>query len=441
VRKSIIVIGGGFAGVTAARNLSQLGYRVTLLEARERLGGRTHVRKFAGSDVDIEMGGAWFAGPKQRYVHREVVRHGLRYKADPPVTTFGHLVGGKRMESALPVDPEDYLSFERASFHILNAAQHVDRNLPVDLQPLKSFDITWEEFISQVELTPTIRDLFDTQGLDSAGGLSTESGSAITFLWHTAQYEHSIVNWGTIIDQQLEGGTRALIEAIVGDEPAVDVRLGTPVASVEQDGTRVKVTTVDGAILEADGVVVALPVNVWESVQFDPPLSSDKVNGAALRPGTRGAKTWALVQDAPSGFMGYANVHAGHGLTMLNSQGEIDGHQLLFGLSPVGIRDGIQDAFDPSNKAQVQRAVEAFIPGARVLEVDAEDWNVDPWSNGSWTTYRIGQMEFLGGMRKPEGRLTFAGSDICRGWMTWIDGAIESGTYAAAELDRILSDD
>src|SRR2546426_8674807 len=93
VRKNIIVIGGGFAGVTAARDLSRLGHRVTLLEARDRIGGRTHRRKFAGTDVEIETGGAWFAGPAQRYAHREIVQHGLRYKPDPAVTTFGHLVG------------------------------------------------------------------------------------------------------------------------------------------------------------------------------------------------------------------------------------------------------------------------------------------------------------------------------------------------------------
>jgi monoamine oxidase len=250
-----------------------------------------------------------------------------------------------------------------------------------------------------------------------------------------------VVNWGTMIDQQLEGGTKALLEAIENDAPAVDIRLGTPVASVEQSGEQVTVTTVEGDHFIADGVVVALPVNCWKDVQFDPPLSSDKVNGAALQPGTRGAKTWALVENAPSGFLGYANIEAGRGLTTLNHQAEVDGYQLMFGLSPVGKRDGIADAFDPLDKTHVQRAVEAFIPGAKVLEVDGEDWNTSPWSNGSWSTFRIGQMEYLSGMRRPEGRLAFAGSDICRGWLSWIDGAIESGTYAAAELDRIISSD
>ena len=98
------------------------------------------------------------------------------------------------------------------------------------------------------------------------------------------------------------------------------------------------------------------------------------------------------------------------------------------------------DGFDPLDRDQVQAAISAYIPGARVIATDTEHWNVEPFSNGSWPTYRIGQMEFLGGMRKAEGRLTFAGSDIARGFMSWIDGAIESGTYAAAELHRIVTE-
>jgi monoamine oxidase len=439
MKKRIIVIGGGFAGVTAARDLTELGYAVTLLEARPRLGGRTHRRKFGSTDVEVEMGGAWFAGPMQRYAHREITRHGLAYKADPPVSTFAHLLGGKRIETAIPIGPEDYLSFERASFHVLNAAQHLDANVPIDRQPLASFDVTWDEFFGKVELTPTIRDLFNVQGIDACGP-AAEHGSALTALWNTAQYGHSILNWSTLIDQQLEGGTKALLDAILGDAPQVNVRLETPVATVEQDDTRVKVTAVDGTVFEADGVVVAVPVNVWENIQFDPPLSPDKINGAALRPGTRGAKTWALVKDAPPGFMGYSTIDAGHGLTMVNGQGEVDGHQLIFALSPVGITDDTPDGFNPLDKANVAKAFEAFMPGAEILEVDADDWNAEPYSNGSWSTYRIGQMAYLGGMRKPEGKLTFAGSDICRGWLTWIDGAIESGTDAAAQLDRIVSD-
>jgi monoamine oxidase len=436
----IIVVGGGFAGVTAARDLSQLGYRVVVLEARNRLGGRTHRRRFKDTDVEVELGGGWFAGEMQRFAHREITRYGLKYKPDPPVETFGHLLGGQRREQPFPVTWEEAVDFERFGIHLLKAALTVDPAMPADLQPLKAFDVTWEEFVAPLGLPDGLRDLVDAWALDACGGRATEDASAINHLWQTAQFGHSLVRWHTFIDQQLEGGTRALLEAIIGDCNA-DVRLGTPVTEVEQQGGQVRVMTAEGEVLAAAGAVIAIPVNCWPNIAFSPRLNEDKVRGAALRPGTRGVKVYALVEDAPAGFMGYGNLDAGCGLTVVNGQGEVDGAQLIFGLSPAGRREGIEDAFDPFDIELVQRAMSAYIPGAHVIATDAEDWNVEPFSNGSWSAYRIGQMEFLGGMRRPEGRLVFAGSDIARGFMTWIDGAIESGTYAAAELNRIVTAD
>ncbi|WP_255456925.1 MULTISPECIES: NAD(P)/FAD-dependent oxidoreductase [unclassified Mycolicibacterium] len=438
--KRVVVVGAGFAGITAARDLNELGYRVTLLEARDRVGGTAYRRKFASSDVDVELGGAWFAGPRQPHVHREVVRHGLQYKSDPAVTTFAHLIGGKRIETPVPIEPEDYLAFERGAFHVLNAAQHLNPDLPIDAQPLKSFDVGWEEFLSQVELTPNIRDLFNSNAFDAIG-TARDNGSALTLLWSTALFGNSIVNRSTLTDQQLEGGTTALIDAILGDAPEIDLRLNSPVATVGQDGTGVTVLTVDGTTFKADGVVVAVPVNVWDKIEFKPPLSPDKIAGGALKPRARGAKGWALVKNAPAEFYGTGSVTGSNGVSFIKGEGEIDGHQLLMIFSPVGATEDTPDGFNPLDKEVVQRAVEAFIPGAEVVEVDGHDWNADPYSDGAWSCYKVGQIGYLGGMRKPEGRLTFAGSDICRGWVSWIDGAIESGTSAAAELDRLISRD
>ena len=56
-----IVIGGGFGGMTAARDLHDAGRSVLALEARDRLGGRTWYKPFAGSQKTIEFGGTWVA--------------------------------------------------------------------------------------------------------------------------------------------------------------------------------------------------------------------------------------------------------------------------------------------------------------------------------------------------------------------------------------------
>ena len=75
-RHDVIVVGGGFAGLRAARDLADAGRNVVLLEARDRLGGRTWTRPFAGDGPPVEVGGTWFT-PEQVEVPRELERYGL----------------------------------------------------------------------------------------------------------------------------------------------------------------------------------------------------------------------------------------------------------------------------------------------------------------------------------------------------------------------------
>ena len=76
----VVVIGGGFAGVTAARELRWRGYRVLILEGRDRLGGRTWTSEFAGQPV--EMGGTWVHW-FQPHVWAEITRYGLQITESP----------------------------------------------------------------------------------------------------------------------------------------------------------------------------------------------------------------------------------------------------------------------------------------------------------------------------------------------------------------------
>ena len=73
----VVVIGGGIAGVTAARDMGEDGLSVLLLEARNRLGGRTYYRRFADTEHAVEFGGAWVAPRWHRHVAREVERYNL----------------------------------------------------------------------------------------------------------------------------------------------------------------------------------------------------------------------------------------------------------------------------------------------------------------------------------------------------------------------------
>ncbi len=96
-------------------------------------------------------------------------------------------------------------------------------------------------------------------------------------------------------------------------------------------------------------------------------------------------------------------------------------------------------ALDARNVSEVQDAFAAFVPGAKVLKVEAHDWNSDPYSLSTWMAFRPGQITRFGtGLRRPEGWLAFAIADMAIGWTGYIDGAIESGSRSAERARELL---
>ncbi len=84
----VVVIGAGFAGIAAARDLAEAGRRVGVLEARDRIGGRTWYREIPGTGVMAEYGGMFFSRATQPNLAREIDRYGTRLRPDPSPTSL-----------------------------------------------------------------------------------------------------------------------------------------------------------------------------------------------------------------------------------------------------------------------------------------------------------------------------------------------------------------
>src|SRR5690349_10804181 len=80
----VLIIGAGLAGASAAEELARRGFTVTVLEARDRVGGRGYARSFAGSDESLEFGGAWIT-PWQEHIRHACARHGITLRPRAPV--------------------------------------------------------------------------------------------------------------------------------------------------------------------------------------------------------------------------------------------------------------------------------------------------------------------------------------------------------------------
>ena len=94
----VIVIGGGFAGVTAARETALGGASTLLLEARDRLGGRTWTHRW--NETDIELGGGWVHW-HQPHVWAEITRAGLGVELGEDAQISSWFVGAERREGAI----------------------------------------------------------------------------------------------------------------------------------------------------------------------------------------------------------------------------------------------------------------------------------------------------------------------------------------------------
>jgi len=220
------------------------------------------------------------------------------------------------------------------------------------------------------------------------------------------------------------GGTGALLDAIASGAP-FERRLGTAVSAVRASDDRVDVETRDGTGFTARAVIVAVPLNALGAIEFTPGLPEDKQAAVALGQASRGIKIFirargeAVAQNA---------IRPGHPFGYLGTESfDGDGSQLLIGF-------GIDaEHCDAGDLRAVQRQLDAILPGYEVLDATAHNWLGDEFSRGTWAIHRPGWYEHHHvAMRRPEGRVVFAGSDLANGWSGFIDGAIESGLRGAS---------
>ncbi|MGX2998276.1 flavin monoamine oxidase family protein [Streptomyces sp. JNUCC 64] len=426
-----IVIGAGFAGVTAARGLRERGLRPVVVEARHRIGGRTWTDSFDG--VTIEYGGGWIS-PASELAVRELERYGVSLVA-------GVLPAAER--AVFPVEDGTLRTFDgptalgRLGELLTTVFAGSEELLPRPHDPLRAggrvravAGRSLRDHIDALDLAPR-DDLWISTLVGGFSGGSSEDGAyeALAQWWRLAGGD--LPGWITIEGQAPSSGMSALAQEILNDADA-DVHLNSPVTRIVDDGSLVTVTTADGRRFAAPVAVLAVPVNVWRTIDFEPGLPA-----AHVRAGTTGigvphsSRLWLRVR----GDLGpvHARDFEGGPLTPLFTHALLGaGEQLLTGYS--------QDpALDVSRPEQVRAALRRLLPEAELVSYRAHDWGRDPFSLGGWTLRRPGQLLDLPLVQRPHGRIAFANDGLASGWNGFVDGAIESGVRAAGQAAALVA--
>ena len=419
-RFDVVVIGAGFAGITAARELSHRGHSVLVVEARDRVGGRTWLDDRLGHR--LEIGGTWVHWI-QPHVWAEMARYDIGVVPGPTPIRAHWLADGQR-HTGTP-DQLTALIDKGMTLSTADALTYFPRPYePLAGPDLESIDmLSMRERIAALGLTAVETDLVD--GMWSTNfNARTEHGAYTQGLHWCAL---SAGSWPLMFEAcatfKLAGGTARLLAAML-DDAAVEVRLDTLVTHVRQDDAGAVVTTANGKEIGAGAVVVTAPLNVLGTIDFEPPLSQTKRSAATQGQASSGLKAWARLRGEYDPFVALAPGYAPLTLAQVDRVGDGETIVVLFGPDAA--------ALDGNEREAVQAALRQWLPDAEVIEAASHDWVSDPLSGETWPMLRPGQLTgALAELQRPEGRIILAGSDYASGWRGFIDGAIESGLRAA----------
>ena len=407
----VVVVGAGFAGLRAARDLAEAGRTVLVLEARDRPGGRTWTRAFAGTELQVEIGGSWFT-PEHVEVPAELARYGLGTRTYGQPSAVRWRTGGE-LRDALPVPFAELAALDGALTAIARDAAALAAG---DLGARAS--LSCAAYLRELGAPPATRDFLSAWWV-MIGGTHPEHGAIVDALAAVAGHGGASGLLTTLRFAPSEGWS-ALAERMAADQ---EVRYGAELVAAGQNASGAELTLADGSLIRAPRAVLALPVNTLSRVSFEPALAESTAQALGSNAG-RALKVWMRARGVPAGVLAAG---AGEGLHWLYADRALAGGDVL--LLGFGYEDA---AFDPQSRADVGRALQAFFPEAELVAFDSHDWNADPWSLGTWATAPVGRAELLTPERfEPHGRVAFATSDVASREAGWIEGALIAGAEAA----------
>lgn len=423
----VVVVGAGFAGIAAARELQERGHRVAVIEARDRIGGRTWLEPRLGRD--LELGGTWVHWT-QPHVWAELTRYGIGTVRSPEPATAIWCYGGR----IASLEPDLLLGMLDVPNRRLT--EQARRYFPEPFRPLLESaargidDLSVADAIDALELADEERALLTTFWTLNFNGRLEHAAFTQALRWVALTNGDWAVNFEACATYKVAGGTRRLAEAMAN---GLDIRLGREVARVEHRPGAATVSMTDGSAISARAVVVTAPLHALDRMDFDPPLSAEKAAAAKAGQVGRGVKVWVQLRGAREPFVAFGP--ADWPLNFLQAEYVDADHVTVIGFGPEAT------ALDVTDLAAVQDAVRRFLPDAEVVAIAAHDWSSDPLSAETWPMHRTGFLrDSLQALQTPDGGVHLAGSDYADGWGGFIDGAIESGMTTARRVSASLTD-
>ncbi|MDV7086347.1 FAD-dependent oxidoreductase [Rhodococcus sp. IEGM 248] len=446
------VVGAGFAGLTAALRLKQAGQSVALLEARDRVGGRTFtVVREDGSWID--RGGAWI-GPGQDRIYALMDEFGVKSYKQYTDGEAMMVVDGKqyRYKGTIPLTMSPWAAANLGAVFVElgEMCKTIPLEAPWEAKKAAKWDaISLAKWLGDNTLSKPAHDLLET----AIAGCYTSAASEVSMLF--VLYQMASGGGPSFVlgvkdaaeDARPVGGMGAVyrpMAAEIGDA----LHLSQPVRDIAQDGDGVTVRSADMSV-RARRAIVAVPLAIASQILYEPLLPMDRSFLHQRMPSGAVMKI-AVLYDEPfwraDGLSGQSAAPDSPATVTIDASTDTGRPGVLCVIveGPIARKLGTLPEAERKNQVLAELTARFGAKAASPVDYIEQNWSVERYSGGGMLSHApTGVLTQFGhALREPCGRIHWAGTESSSVMCGWVDGAIRSGERAAREVterDGVLS--
>ncbi len=419
-RKSCVVIGAGFSGLAAAYKLKNSGWNVTVLEARDRIGGRVFSYSMPqNKDLICELGAEWVGESHERL---------KKLCGDFKIPLQKHQFDDYLLQNGKVSRPGAWGFSEQAKTAFAKIKAGYEKLTALQQQKLDKLD--WWTYLEKIGFSQEdllLRDLMDSTDF----GESIRHVSAFGAL---AEYAESSPK--NEMDYKMTGGNSRLTQEFAKRIGAENIKNQTLVTEINQLKGIVTVKTETDSY-RADAVICTVPTNSLVKIKFDPPMPTAQTEAAEKLIYARICKNSILFENRFWKDENFSMVSDETSHYYFHSTQKQKGKEGILTSYAIGEKaDVLASQSDERRMNIITRDLVDFNQDAPKIAkgIASYAWQRDKYTDGAYALYRPGQWFGIRPiLQKPHLKVLFAGEHLAD-WQGFMEGAIETGEAAAESL-------